>query len=65
MMCALGSAEQPFYVILSLLWLFQLFILLATGADGFLAQNIAAITQRLKLSESLAVSCFEEFGDGF
>ncbi|KAI6174585.1 putative sodium/calcium exchanger 6 (Na(+)/Ca(2+)-exchange protein 6) [Aphelenchoides bicaudatus] len=62
--CSLDSVQQTFYMILSLLWLLQLFILLATSADGFLAQNITTITHRLKLSESLAGVTLVAFGNG-
>lgn len=53
--CTQTALWEAGLIALSLAWLAQLFLLLAVSADGFLAPNIATITERFRISESLAV----------
>ncbi|KAI6195573.1 CBN-NCX-6 protein [Aphelenchoides besseyi] len=62
--CQSTTYFQAIFVFLSLLWLIQLFILLAVSADGFLVNNIGSLTELMGISESVAGVTLIAFGNG-
>ncbi|KAI6230396.1 CBN-NCX-6 protein [Aphelenchoides fujianensis] len=62
--CQPTTLLQALMIVLSLLWLIQLFILLAVSADGFLANNITTMSELMGISESVAGVTLVAFGNG-
>ncbi|KAI6171737.1 CBN-NCX-6 protein [Aphelenchoides besseyi] len=62
--CQSTTYFQAIFVFLSMLWLIQLFILLAVSADSFLVNNIGSLIELMGISESVAGVTLIAFGNG-
>ncbi|KAM4808056.1 mitochondrial sodium/calcium exchanger protein [Rhinophrynus dorsalis] len=62
--CTFPPNLFPLAIFLYILWLFYLFIILATTAEKFFCPNLSAISRTLRLSHNVAGVTFLAFGNG-
>ncbi|PIC25971.1 hypothetical protein B9Z55_018699 [Caenorhabditis nigoni] len=62
--CEYNTAVRVILLIVSIIYLFFLFIVMTVVADDFFSPSIAGIVRHLKMSESIAGVTFLAFGNG-